>query len=99
MASMLSILSSTAILFHYHNTLAVLTAWACKCTYFCQIFINIIDFNLYNSLPSYIKVKINDINEFKQLINNFLYCNTFHTVEEYFNYFNHNKNDNTIWMF
>jgi hypothetical protein len=55
--------------------------------------------NVFNSLPSYIKVKINDINEFKWLIKNFLYCNTFYTLEEYFNYFNRNKNDNTIWMF
>jgi hypothetical protein len=37
---------------------------------------------VFNSLPSYIKVKINDINEFKQLIKNFLYCNTFYTLEE-----------------
>jgi hypothetical protein len=46
---------------------------------------------VFNSLPSYIKVKINDINEFKGLIKNFLSCNTY-TLEEYFNYFNHNKN-------
>jgi hypothetical protein len=51
---------------------------------------------VFISLPSYIKVKINDINEFIQLIKNFLYCNTFSTLEEYFNYFNHNINDNTI---
>ena len=54
---------------------------------------------VFNSLPSYIKVKINDIKEFKWLIKSFLYCNTFYTLEEYFNYFNHNKSDNTIWMF
>jgi hypothetical protein len=54
---------------------------------------------VFNSIPSYIKVKSNNINEFKWLIKNFLYCNTFYTSEEYFNYFNHNKNDNTTWMF
>jgi hypothetical protein len=54
---------------------------------------------VFNSLPSYIKVKINYINEFKRLIKNFLYCNSFYTLEEYFNYFNHNKNGNTIRIF
>ena len=31
-----------------------------------------------NSLPSYIKDKLQDIMELKRLIDNFLYCNTFH---------------------
>ena len=40
----------------------------------------------FNSLPSYIKDKIQDIKQFRQLIKNFLYCNTFYTLDEYFNY-------------
>ena len=47
---------------------------------------------VFNSLPSYIKDKLQDIKEFKQLIKNFLYSNTFYTMDEYFNY---NKKGNT----
>ena len=39
-----------------------------------------------NSLPSYIKFKLQDIKKFKWLIKNFLYCNTFYTLDEYFKY-------------
>ena len=38
------------------------------------------------AVPSYIKNKLQDIKEFKWLIKNFLFCNTFHTLDEYFNY-------------
>jgi hypothetical protein len=41
---------------------------------------------VFHSLPSYIKDELQDIKEFKQLIKNFLYCNTFYTLHEYFNY-------------
>ena len=40
----------------------------------------------FNSLPSYIKDKLQDIKQFGLLIKNFLYCNTFYTSDEYFNY-------------
>jgi hypothetical protein len=43
---------------------------------------------VFNSLPSDIKDKVPDIKDFKSLIKNFLSCNTFYTLEEYFY---HNK--------
>jgi hypothetical protein len=72
----------------FHYPTSNLTVYQ-KSTYYMGL-------KVFDSLPSYIKVKINDINEFKWLIKNFLYCNTFYTLEEYINYFNHNKNYNTI---
>jgi len=41
---------------------------------------------VFSSLPSYIKDRQLDANEFKQLIKIFLYCNTFYTLQEYFSY-------------
>ena len=41
---------------------------------------------VFKILPSYIKNNLQDIKEFKWLIKNFLYCNTFYTLDEYFNY-------------
>jgi hypothetical protein len=38
-----------------------------------------------NSLPFYIEGRQHDVNEFKQRVQSFLYCNTFYTLEEYFN--------------
>jgi hypothetical protein len=38
-----------------------------------------------NSLPSYIEGRQHNVNEFKQLVRSFLYCNTFYMLEEYFN--------------
>jgi hypothetical protein len=49
---------------------------------------------VFNSLQSYVKNKRQDIKEFKWLIKNFLYCNTFYTLGEYFNY---NEKENTLW--
>ena len=51
---------------------------------------------VFNSLPSSMKEKLQDIKEFKRLIKIFLYCNTFNTLDEYFNY---NKKENTLWRF
>jgi len=48
---------------------------------------------VFNSLPSSMKEKLQDIKEFKRLIKIFLYCNTFNTMDEYFNY---NKKENTL---
>jgi hypothetical protein len=42
--------------------------------------------NIFNSLPSHIKDKIDNGREFKRLIRNFLYCNNFYSLKEYFNY-------------
>jgi hypothetical protein len=50
-----------------------------KSTYFLGL-------KVFNSLPFDIKDKVHDIKEFKRLIKNFLYCNTFCTLEEYFNH-------------
>jgi len=50
----------------------------------------------FNSLPSYIKDIVQDIEQFRLLIKNFLYCNTFYTLDEYFNY---SKKENTLWRF
>ena len=47
----------------------------------------------FNNLPSYIKDKFQDITQFRLLIKNFLYCNSFYTLDEYFNY---NKKENTL---
>jgi len=47
----------------------------------------------FNSLPSYIKDIVQDIEQFRLLIKNFLYCNTFYTLDEYFNY---SKKENTL---
>jgi len=47
----------------------------------------------FNILPSYIKDKLQDIKEFKRLIKNILYSNTFYTLGEYFN---HIKKENTL---
>ena len=41
---------------------------------------------VFNILPSCIKDIQLDVNEFKQLIINFLNYNTFYTLQEYFNY-------------
>jgi len=41
---------------------------------------------VFNSLPSYIKDRQQEVSEFKRFVRNFLYCNTFYTSEEYFNY-------------
>jgi len=41
---------------------------------------------IFNSLPSSIQEKLQDIKEFKRLIKIFLYCNTSNTLDEYFNY-------------
>ena len=51
---------------------------------------------VFNSLSSYIKDKLQEIKEFKQLIKIFHYCNTIYTMDEYFNY---NKKENTLWRF
>jgi len=40
----------------------------------------------FSSLTSYIKDEQHDVNEFKCLVRNFLYCNTFYTLEECFSY-------------
>ena len=48
---------------------------------------------VFNSLSSYIKDKLQEIKEFKQLIKIFHYCNTIYTMDEYFNY---NKKENTL---
>lgn len=45
-----------------------------------------IGLKVFNNLPSPIKEKLQDIKEFKRLIKIFLYCNTFNTLAEYFNY-------------
>lgn len=39
-----------------------------------------------NTIPTCIKDGQHNVNEFKQLVRNFLYCNTFYTSEEYFDY-------------
>jgi len=39
-----------------------------------------------NSLPPHIKDKLQNIKVFEQLIKKFLDCNTFYTLDEYFNY-------------
>jgi hypothetical protein len=41
---------------------------------------------IFNTLPSHIKDKIDNGRAFKRLIRNFLYCNNFYSLEEYFNY-------------
>ena len=41
---------------------------------------------VFNSLPPHIKDKLQNIKVFKQLIRNFLDCNTFYTLDKYFNY-------------
>jgi len=41
---------------------------------------------VFNSLPPHIKDKLQNIKVFKQLIRNFLDCNTFYTMDKYFNY-------------
>jgi len=48
---------------------------------------------VFNSLLSYIKDKLQDGEEFKRLIKNFLYCNMLYTADEYFSY---NKKENTF---
>jgi hypothetical protein len=45
----------------------------------------------FNSLPSDIKDKIDNGREFKRLIRNFVYCNSFYSLEEYFNYETKNR--------
>ena len=50
----------------------------------------------FNNLPIYIKDKLQDITQFRLLIKNFLYCNSFYTLDEYFNY---NKKENTLRRF
>ena len=52
----------------------------------CQKGIYYMGQNIFNSLPSDIKDKIDNGREFKRLIRNFLYCNNFYSLEEYFNY-------------
>jgi hypothetical protein len=42
-------------------------------------------FHVHN-LSSGIEDKIDNEREFKRLIGNFLYCNNFYSLEEYFNY-------------
>jgi len=41
---------------------------------------------VFNSLPTYIKDRQHDVSESEQLVRNFLYCNTFYTLEEHFYY-------------
>ena len=48
---------------------------------------------VFNTLPSYIKDKLQDIKGFKWLIKIFLFCNTFYTLDGYFNYY---KKENTV---
>ena len=40
----------------------------------------------FSSLRPHIKDKLQNIKAFKQLIKNFLECNTFYTLDKYFNY-------------
>ena len=39
---------------------------------------------IYNALPNKIKVTSNDINKFKNNLKEFLYLNSFYTLDEYF---------------
>ena len=41
---------------------------------------------IFNSLPSYIKEEIHNVRKFRWLLNNFLYCKNFYTLDEYFDY-------------
>jgi hypothetical protein len=52
----------------------------------CQEGIYYMGQKIFNSLPSDIKDKIDNGREIKRLIRNFLYCNNFYSLEEYFNY-------------
>jgi hypothetical protein len=40
---------------------------------------------IYNILPSYIKDLSHNIKQFKLVLKNFLYLNSFYTLNEYFN--------------
>jgi hypothetical protein len=39
---------------------------------------------VYNALPSYIKMEINNPKRFKKILNDFLIKNTFYSLNEYF---------------
>jgi hypothetical protein len=46
-----------------------------------------------NSVPSYIKKRQHEVNEFKWFVRNVLYCKIFNMLEEYF-YYNKSKVSN-----
>jgi hypothetical protein len=41
--------------------------------------------NLYNSLPTYIKIEINNTKTFELLLKKFLLENSFYSLEEFYN--------------
>jgi hypothetical protein len=43
---------------------------------------------IFNSLPSYIKDLSHNIKQFKLVLKNFLYLNSFYTLDGYFNWNN-----------
>ena len=57
------------------------------CLYIKQ-FLIILDSRFFNSLSTYIKDISCKVKEFKHLLKNFLYLNSFYTLEEYFHYNN-----------
>ena len=57
------------------------------CLYIEEVLI-IRDSKVSNSLPTYVKDIPCNVKEFKLLLKNFLYFNSFYTLEEYFQYDN-----------